>query len=500
MKSTTLAALGAIVLVAGTAYPSQRTLVARPGPTLILEVTVSDAQAFQRLVDAGYDIDDVRGNVATVYVTEAEAAQLRGDGYSVQEVGRQPDKAKTLGQYHTYASLTSDLQAYASAHPQICRLTTLGASVQGRQLWALLITDNPDVEEDEPEFKYVATIHGDELLGMEMCMYFVDMLLTRYGSDSRITDLIDSTAIWVVPLMNPDGREIGQRYNAQGYDLNRSFPAFPVDFTDTMCSGQAVPSTGYPPEVLHVMRWVAENAFTLSACFHGGAQVVNYPYDDDGKPSGTDSPSPDDALFRDISLRYSMHNVDMFNSVTFEDGITNGAAWYVITGGMQDWNYRYACCNDVTIELDVPKIPSASTLPAYWSKNRESMLAYLEAVHIGVRGVVTDAENGEPLWAKVTVVGNSQAVFTDPDVGDYHRMLLPGTYTLVISAPGYFPQTIQNVEVGADEAVRVDVQLTGQFSGPNVPAAGLAGVLLTVLGVGMLAVRRVSVFSTGQRR
>jgi len=93
LNSTILAALGAIVLVAGTACPSQRTLVARPGPTLILEVTVSDAQAFQRLVDAGYDIDDVRGNVATVYVTEAEAAQLRGDGYSVQEVGRQPDKA-----------------------------------------------------------------------------------------------------------------------------------------------------------------------------------------------------------------------------------------------------------------------------------------------------------------------------------------------------------------------------------------------------------------------
>jgi len=500
LKFTILAVLGAAVLVAAASYASQRTLVARPGPVLILEVTVSNAQAIQQLVDAGYDVDDVRGNVATVYVTEAEAAQLRNDGYSVRQIGRQPDGAKALGQYHTYASLTSDLQAYAAAHPEICRLTTLGASVQGRQLWALLITDDPDVEEDEPEFKYISTIHGDELLGMEMCMYFIDLLLTGYGAESRITDLVDSTAIWVVPLMNPDGREIGQRYNAQGHDLNRSFPAFPEDFTDTMYSGQAVPTTGYPPEVLHVMRWVAENAFTLSACFHGGAQVVNYPYDNDGKPSGTDSPSPDDALFRDVSLRYSTHNVDMFNSVTFEDGITNGAAWYVITGGMQDWNYRYACCNDVTIELAVPKIPNATTLPDYWSKNEESMLAYLEAVHIGVRGVVTDVENGEPLWAKVTVVGNSHPVFTDPDVGDYHRMLLPGTYTLVVSAPGYFSQTIQNVDVGVGEAVRVDVQLTGQFSGPNVPAAGLGGVLLTAAGIAILAVRRILVLPAGRWR
>jgi len=117
---------------------------------------------------------------------------------------------KALGTYHSYSEMAAMLQDYADAHPGVCRLVNVGNSHQGRGLWALLITDNPDVEEDEPEFKYVSTIHGDEPLGMEMCLYFIDLLLTSYGAATtegqRITALLDETAIWVMPLMNPDAR------------------------------------------------------------------------------------------------------------------------------------------------------------------------------------------------------------------------------------------------------------------------------------------------------
>lgn len=435
--------------------------IARTGPISILEIRLADLQALRFLVGEGYDVARIQGDVATVFATQEEFARLRAEGFAPVEVGREPLSPKAPSGYHTYATLTTALQDFASAHPNICRLDSLGKSFQNRELWAVLITRNPDIEEDEPEFKYVATIHGNEPVGTENCVRFIELLLAGYGSDARITDLIDSTAIWIVPLMNPDGFEAGTRYNAQGFDLNRNFPEYPEGFTKTVFDEPAPDTSGRPIEVARMMEWTAGRRFVASANFHTGALVVNYPYDDDGKPSGQNSPTPDDALFRDISLRYSIENTPMWNSTQFKNGIVNGAVWYVISGGMQDWNYRYASCNEVTIELSNTFAPAASTLPAIWDNNREAMLAYLEAVHIGIRGIVTDRDTGAPIHARVRVRDNTHPVFTDPAVGDYHRMLLPGVYDLIVSAPGYVPIGVAGIAVGEGAATRADVTLAG---------------------------------------
>jgi carboxypeptidase D len=429
----------------------------------VIEVTLPDRQALDELTREGYNITSLAGNLATIYATPEELEHLSQAGYNYRQIGSEPAPPevlpKSVTQYHDYNSVTSELQGHAGTYPTICRLYTLGQSVQERELWALLITDDPNNEEDEPEFKYVATMHGDESLGTEMCLYFIDLLLTEYGTDTRITNLVDSTAIWVVPLMNPDGLELGSRYNANGYDLNRSFPEYPGDFTGNIFDGEPLGDAGRQPEVAHIMNWTAENSFVLSANFHAGALVVNYPYDDDGKGS-VDSPTSDDLLFEDISRRYSIHNIPMWNSPTFPDGITNGAAWYSITGGMIDFNYRYASCSEVTIELSNTKNPPAPQIPDFWADNNESMLSYLEAVHIGVRGVITDRTTGDPLWAQVLVEDNNHPVFTDPNVGDYHRMLLPGTYNLTFSAPLYVPRSANSVSVTSGPATILDVELT----------------------------------------
>ncbi|MHC4803602.1 MAG: M14 family zinc carboxypeptidase, partial [Planctomycetota bacterium] len=87
----------------------------------------------------------------------------------------------------------------------------------------------------------------------------------------------------------------------------------------------------------------------------------------------------------------------------FYHGITNGADWYMIWGGMQDWNYHHMGNNEVTLELsDTHDIP-ASQIPIYWDDNRQSMLAYIETCLIGVRGLVTDEARGQPLAATVSV-------------------------------------------------------------------------------------------------
>jgi len=438
----------------------------RLGTIVVVEVTIPNRDALDELAGAGYDISNVQGNVVTIYTSLEELERLKETGYPLREIEprTQGFELMALGGYHNYATLTDELNIYAETYPEICRLYTVGQSVQGRELWAILITDNPDDEEDEPEFKYVSTMHGNEPLGTEMCLYFIDLLLTEYGTDERITNLVDSTAIWIVPLMSPDGLESGTRNNANGVNLNRNFPTL-TDSSLNIFTGEPLDAETRQPEVRHIMNWTAENSFVLSAGLHTGSVLVCYPYGYNEQMSAVDTPSPDDLLFEEISRRYSIHNPRMWNKYT--DGIINAALWYPVRGEMGDWNYRYVSCNEVTVELSGNNRPPATQIPSLWNDNSESMLSFLEAVHIGVRGIITERSSGVPLWAEVWVAGNSHPVFTDPEVGDYHRMLLPGTYNLIFNVPGYVPRSAKNVMVNDGFAIRVDVELIPEQASPD---------------------------------
>jgi len=81
----------------------------------------------------------------------------------------------------------------------------------------------------------------------------------------------------------------------------------------------------------------------------------------------------------------------------FIGGVTNGAEWYDVPGGMEDFNYVHSNCFEITMELTCCKYPSASTLPKEWDLNKESMLQYMEATHLGIRGQVVDDESGQPI-------------------------------------------------------------------------------------------------------
>ncbi len=378
----------------------------------------------------------------------------------------------------TYAEVGTTLANLETAYPALAKRYDLGLSVQSRHLWAIRISDNVLVEEDEPEFKYISTMHGDEITGVKMCLNLASWLLTNYGVDPQATNIVNNVELWIVPLMNPDGydRSPRSRYNNNGVDLNRNFPEG--------TNGDPNTTTGRQPETAVIMNWSFGRSFTLACNFHGGALVVNYPFDNDGMGS-VFSPTPDEDLFVWISEQYSQHNLPMWNSAEFYHGITNGAEWYAIDGGMQDWDYRYMGGNEVTIELGT-KEPPASDIPTLWNDNRASMLAYIETCLIGVRGIVTDGLTGAPLTATVTVSGRNHNIYTDRDVGDYHRMLRPGTYGLNFTATGYDPVTVNNVVVSAGNATQVDVPMYGapQVVSPNGGELLTAGVPTTVTWTG----------------
>jgi hypothetical protein len=442
----------------------------RQTPVTKVEVTVPDRTSLDQLLGAGFDVDSVRANRAVVYADDEELANLRAAGWELKVLtpaspgGPTP---KALGEYNGYTNMTAMLDGYATNYPALCRKLSLGKSVRNRDLWAVKITTNPDLPQDKPKFKYISTIHGNEPLGTEMCLYLIDLLLKGYGSnDTRIVNLVSNVEIWIVPLINPDGRESNppQRYNANGYDLNRSFPEGSATDFGNWLYGPPMNTNALPPEVLAVMTWTTNHNFSMGANFHTGSVVVNYPYDNDGLGS-VPSPSPDEALFQAVSRSYSSNNPPMWadNDYTqhFTNGIVNGADWYSISGGLQDWSYRYDGSLDVTIELADYQWPDppASELPTYWDQNRQSMLAHMEWVLRGVRGVLRDAQTGQPVRGAVRTEGFHHLVFSDAAAGGYHRILLPGTYTLWFYAPGYVSQRVTNVVVGSGTATRLDVAL-----------------------------------------
>jgi carboxypeptidase D len=415
----------------------------------IANVKISGQEDIAVLTKRGFSLENAKVGSPFVeaYATKDELKLLDELNF---EYDAKPNEAQRIArnakrnvnaagpQYHNYDSLTAFMQQMAATYPNISRLFSLGKSVQNRELWAIQISDNVGVNEAEPEFKYIANMHGDEVVGREMCINLIELLLTNYQKDlsavsKRLTHLVNTVDITIVPTMNPDGFERGTRSNAHNKDLNRDFPdQFTSNHNDAV---------GRQPEVAAIMSWVSSHHFVLSANFHGGSVVANYPWDGNANyRSGVYAACPDDSVFKAVATTYASTHTLMSNAWEFKSkhGITNGADWYVLYGGMQDWNYVWNGVFEITIELSEEKWPAASTLAGFWDQNKEAMLSYMELVNtMGVRGIVTDAGNGRPLDAVITVSEINHQVKTDPANGDYYRLLTAGTYHLKASATDY---------------------------------------------------------------
>ncbi len=392
---------------------------------------------------------------ALVYINQAEADRLAQEGLVARPIPNESMEAfRRYGPgvtgpdaWPTFEEFVARMQGIADTYPNLVRMVSIGQSVQGRNIWLLKISDNPDLEEDEPEFKYTSTMHGDEAVGVEMTIRLAELLTGQYGLDPDLTELVDEMEIWLCPIHNPDGYVNGSRYNAHGEDLNRDFPDRITDPNDD--------PAGREPETQAFMYFGYDHHFVMGANYHGGAAVVNFPWDSVPNPPDY---APDDAIFYDFSVGYAIRNPMIWNG-GFPNGVTRGWEWYIIRGGMQDWAYHWRWGeHHVTIELGNTKKPPYSQMDTYWNANREAMLWWMRRALTGVRGLVYDAVTGQPLDATVDVVEIGKPVRTDPDVGDYHRLLLPGTWTLVCSAEGYLDQT-WTVEVISGPATVQDCAL-----------------------------------------
>ncbi len=361
-------------------------------------------------------------------------------------------------EYPTYEAYEAMMEEFAATYPEKCTLIELGTLNSGRKILLARINDgNPD---GKPKFLYGSTIHGDETTGFIMMLRLIDLLLTQPDLP-EVKNVLDNIDLFVCPNANPDGTYHGgnntvngaTRSNAYGVDMNRNYPD-PVD-------GAHPDGENYAMETEWFMDFAEEYQFTMAAHYHGGAEVMNYPWDNNYERHA------DDAWWQMVSREYAdlcqdaAQSTDPYYMTDEENGITNGADWYTIGGGRQDYMNYYRQCREVTIECSTTKCPSASQLPTFWEYNYNSIFAYMNQVLYGIQGTVKDAATKEPLKATIEILNHDQdysIVESQLPMGNFHRPINAGTYTIEIKANGYLPIQ-KTVTVVDGEATILDVEL-----------------------------------------
>lgn len=403
------------------------------------------------------------------------------------------ENAKVLSNHHNNQEVFDLIDKVHKKCPDITYVYDLPLrTTKGLPLKVIAFSDNPKKHEfGEPEFKYVANMHGNEVIGREILLELMVQLCDEYlASNQNVMDLIQSTRLHLMPTMNPDGWDIAVntefekykkkfssvkdmlreqgvtnwmagRANGNNIDLNRNFPDLDVweykykgegkeKFDHlVMESTQEINSKHtdcqnktFQPETLTVANWIVNNPFVLSANLHGGDFVVNYPYDDSKNHQTVYSGTPDDSLFKDIAYTFAFYHANMSDpnhvkcdmASSFTDGITNGAKWYPVCGGMQDYNYLSSNCFEVTIELGCDKFPAGKTLNQYWKDNMRSFYEFMWLSHIGIKGVVT--YEGKPvkganiIVARITEDGPEiiEHNIQSTETGEYWRLLNDDKY------------------------------------------------------------------------
>ncbi len=343
--------------------------------------------------------------------------------------------------YHTPESLERYLQQINLSYPGITYLEQAGSSANGRIISAICISDNPEKSESEPKIRLAGAIHGNENATTEVLIRLIDHIVNKYANgDTYIKSLVDNRYIVIIPMMNPDGVALDTRENANGVDLNRNFS---VEWTLEPDHGSAPFSE---QESTSIKDYSDLIIFHSSITFHTGAVIVNMPFDYASEHYGTGITPLESSLVEHLALKYTeagsggfLKSPGLKNLPYMYKGTINGGDWYIANGTLQDWSYKESGCIDLTVEIIDSRPETNRELDELFELNRDSILAYIDASGIGVYGKVTNGSDS-PVAAEITITGGDITTQSD-SYGYYHRILLPGTYTIIFSSPGFQPHS-----------------------------------------------------------
>lgn len=411
---------------------------------MVPDVTTIDIEYFH---NNGYDIEAVFGTKARLYVTPEQETALQNMGYrTFAQFVPVP-----LVPYPSITEVNASMSAVVAAHPDIARMEQIGTSVQGRQIYAVIVSDNVNQEEAEPEIRITGNIHGDEKCGGMTALNFLEVLTDNYGTSDMCTYVVNNSELWIISVVNPDGYVSNNRYNANNIDLNRDF------------SYQNPSSYWQGPESrairdITMPEWPSQSNFThpfaTGLSFHGGAECVNTVW------NYSASATIQDLEFITAQANAYANHPAITAYYNPWDIWIPGADWYPTEGDVNDWSYGEVGTVDHTIENSNDKSPA--DWPGVASANYMPVLEFCITSTYGVYGTVTGG-GGTPLDALIEVemvdgYDSTPLRFCRNDVADggYSKALVPGTYNIVATVAGMGSQSQNNVTVGAGEMVPVN--------------------------------------------
>ncbi len=262
------------------------------------------------------------------------------------------------GLYHTYAEIDRELHQLASAHSSIAQVSSLGKSIEGRELWAIKISDAVAQNESEPVVVLLGAHHAREWISVDVPFLIAKHLLEGYNSDTLVTRLVNSSEIWVVPMVNPDGHQYtvttqrlwrkNRRNNGDGtfgVDLNRNYGyqwGGPGSSGDTFSDIYRGASAFSEPETQVVRDFLQAHPPQALISYHSFSQLVLYPW------GFTYNPAPDESLLDNLAVAVA----DRIRAVHGQSYMPQQASdLYLASGDTTDWLYSLFAVPALTIEL-----------------------------------------------------------------------------------------------------------------------------------------------------
>ncbi len=408
-------------------------------------------ESIQEIAELGIEIDHIQFPAMYLYVTPQELKILRQSGYQPEIIipdmaaySRQLLNSPALIGYYDYYSALELVDQLTATYPGIIKKVIYGYSVQNRQLYAVKISDNVEVDENEPEIGFDGCHHGDEILSAEILIRLAKELCENYQRNDKITKLVNQREIWIFPFANPDGRQVLTRRNANYVDLNRDW-GYMWDAWGNSTSPYS------QPETRAVFKWMQERQFVIIQSVHAGMEMISYPW------SYRPNTSPDHRIIDFLAAGYA--DESKYSGLKFGNGFKR---LYPINGSAKDSYYGIYGAMGWTMEVSENKAPPSSDIEFYYKRNRSAMLYLVEMANQGIRGKITDSQTGKPVKATLWIKDQNTEywpVYNNPQTADFHRLLLPGNYTIKVTANGYETAAVKNIVVSDTGATAINFQM-----------------------------------------
>jgi carboxypeptidase T len=420
-RTAALAALLALALAAplsatATGASADSATRSAPSPDDIrqYEIHVDHSTPVTRtaIATAGVSVDEADEETVVVSGRADQIRKLRAQGYEVTPLGSAPDRVaedevrlydfpSADSKYHNYAEMPAEIDQRLAAYPGIMRKQVIGKSYQGRDIVAVKISDNVGTDEAEPEVLFTHHQHAREHLTVEMALYLIRELGAGYGSDSRITNMVNGREIWIIPDLNPDGGEYdiatgsyrSWRKNRQpnsgssyvGTDLNRNW-----NYKWGCCGGSSGSTSSETyrgsaaesaPEVKVVADFVrsrivgGKQQITAGIDFHTYSELVLWPFGYTYSDTATGMTADDNAAFKAVGQKMAASNgytAEQSSDLYITDGSIDDYLW----GTQKIFSYTFEMYP--TSSSGGGFYPPDEVIERETSRNRDAVLQLLE--------------------------------------------------------------------------------------------------------------------------